>query len=315
MKISNYRMLSRLCDLADASGSPLLHDPARLASCQVLIADGEQASHTWDGSSASLLRALVRLPLLSLRTLELKNLQMDAAMLGRIGEILGDSRMVGPDHCRPSRHALSNRSGVPLLRAPHLGHLVLDDNGLRAADMPALTRALAALPSLHALTLRANLIGDDGALSLHELWPYHHRNLRHLALDDGGVAALGFDALVGLAERSASGCLRGRRDRSFSLDRALATDVGANAGLHAARKDPLLQSPTRVRSRCDGLCCCFNLSVTRNQDFDLRRLAMRPPARIGGHWVRRNRAPSRRFVLGLAQSGCHASGQTLRPRP
>ena len=166
------------------------HRHVKLERCSRLTGDWEIASRPWEAGVGPLAATLSSVRRLALRKLELRNVQLSRHGLEHLAAALA-----GTAECT---------AAGPSSRAPLLRRLVLENNGLLASDMPALAGLLAAIPSLHAVCLRSNLIGDDGVRTLYELWP-RGATLQALELTDAAVGPSGFAALMALAGRSTGG--------------------------------------------------------------------------------------------------------------
>ena len=179
------------CVLADASADGRLHirHSIPLSRCHCLVGDWELSARPWEGGAGSLAAAIEAAGELELRMLELRNIQLSRHSLSRLASALQGSS----DGCAAGTRFPG--------RAPHLRRLVLHANGLRASDMPALSELLTAVPSLEAVSLRSNLIGDAGARSLHALWPALSA-LQALEVSDADLGPAGLSALVALATRA-----------------------------------------------------------------------------------------------------------------
>ena len=175
-----------------------------LERCHTLVADWERCARPWEAGAFSLANAMERAHTLQLRELELRNVQLDASSLERLARAL-----TLPAECTAggARANAGADGGGERSRSPWLRRLVLESNGLRAMDMRGLGVLLRSIGSLDKLTLRSNLVGDEGAASLRDVWP--RRRSCALELTDAAIGARGFEALLRLATSTAgaAGCL------------------------------------------------------------------------------------------------------------
>jgi Ran GTPase-activating protein (RanGAP) involved in mRNA processing and transport len=145
-----------------------------LAQCTRLIADPE--TRPWAAGVTPLATAIMSEPQPILESVALRNVPLDAHSLRLFAASFGKCINRRRKHLR-------------------LRRLELENNGLQAQDVPALISLLDALPSLHALCIRSNLLGPSG---IGELRAYMRgrQTLRSLELADTGAGAGAVRALL-----------------------------------------------------------------------------------------------------------------------
>ena len=190
--VANRPSLHQHCVVSGLSTSGVqLRDGLELPRCYSLLADWE----LWPGSKGigPLADALLGLrkhlqsgERVYLRSLELRNLQLDVHSIRRLANSIGGSSTGGG----------SSSSCGPALQ---LSDLALHNNGLRPTDVAALAKLCTNMPSLASLRITSSDIGDEGARELDAMLQARRTRrlpLRALALRDAGVGVAGMRALL-----------------------------------------------------------------------------------------------------------------------
>ena len=217
-------MAGASCSLGDADG--YLHSGKELARCHALVGDWEKNSRPWEAGVRFLTNRLEVADELQVRSLTLRNVQLNGCDLDRLALVFNASRST-------AQPRLSNQTRIATSRAPHLRRIEFETNGLRADSMPALVRLVSSLPSLRALSLRSNhALGDSGARALRSLWTQKSA-VHSLEVLDAGLNTEGVYALLELATHDVVSRTNGGDDGCFNLTISR-NPLSLTAGIHSS---------------------------------------------------------------------------------